>query len=376
MRIAVNTRLLLKDRLEGLGTFTHEVMRRMVAAHPGHEFFFLFDRPYDPSFIYAPNVHPVVAGPPARHPVLFYAWFEWTVPRLLKKVNADVFLSPDGYLSLRSEVPQVPVMHDLNFHYFPEYFDLSVRKHYGYYFPRYAKKAARIATVSQFSKQDIVQQYGVPASDIDVVYNGASQDVLELSEAEKQEVRNEITGGHPYMVYIGALYPRKNLVNQLLAFDRFKNETGSDMRFVLIGSRYRESAGIMNCYEKLRHRDHVLFLGRVDPREKADRILAASAFLMYVSQFEGFGLPLLEATRCGVPAITADVTAMPEIGGDAVLQASPENIEQIADAMSRLSRDKSLRRQLVLNGKKILPHYTWEGTESRLWNCLVKAVYK
>jgi glycosyltransferase involved in cell wall biosynthesis len=168
------------------------------------------------------------------------------------------------------------------------------------------------------------------------------------------------------------LYPRKNLVNQLLAFDRFKEATGSDLRFVLIGSRYKESEPIIDTWNGLKYKNDVIFTGRVEPREKADRILAASEFMLYVSRFEGFGIPLLEAIRCGVPAITGNVTAMPEIGGDSVLAVDPENVDAIADAIQQLATDSNLRAQLIGNGKKILPEYTWEKTAQALWECLIQ----
>ena len=100
MKIAINTRFLLKDKLEGIGWFTYEAVKRMVLAHPEHEFHFLFDRKYAEEFIFAKNVTPHVLFPPARHPFLWYAWFEYAVPRALKKIKPDVFLSTDGYLSL------------------------------------------------------------------------------------------------------------------------------------------------------------------------------------------------------------------------------------------------------------------------------------
>lgn len=374
MNIAVNTRLLLKDRLEGLGNFTHEVLQRMVKNHPEHQFYFLFDRPYDASFIYAENVIPVVTGPPARHPVLFYAWFEWSVARALQKIKADIFLSPDGYLSLRSAVPQVPVIHDLNFHYYPEYFSRAIRKHYHYYFPRYARKAARIATVSGFSKKDIVQHYNIAPEKIDVVYNGARQDVLQLSEAEKSAVRQELTGGRPYFAFIGGLYPRKNLVNQLLAFELFKKQTGSETCFVLMGNRYAESQPVFDVIEQSEYREDIKILGRVEPREKADRILASSEALMYVSSFEGFGLPLVEAMRCGIPSVTGNITAMPEIAAGCGLMVSPFDVSEIATAMQQIEKDKQLQRQLVTNGYERLKEFTWEKTEAALWQSMMKAL--
>ena len=120
MRIAINTRLLLPDKLEGIGWFTHEIMSRIVKAHPEHTFIFIFDRAFDQRFIYAENVEPVVMWPPTRHPLLYRIWFNWLLPRKLKKLKADAFISPDGYLALSSTVPTLAVIHDINFEHYPE----------------------------------------------------------------------------------------------------------------------------------------------------------------------------------------------------------------------------------------------------------------
>ena len=119
MRIAVNTRFLLSDYLEGYGHFLQEIFSRLVKAHPEHEFIFIFDRPFDQKFIFGKNVTPIVAGPPARHPLLWKYWYDFKLPAVLKKYKADVFFSPDGFCSLRTAVPQCLVIHDLAFLHFP-----------------------------------------------------------------------------------------------------------------------------------------------------------------------------------------------------------------------------------------------------------------
>ena len=150
LKIAVNTRLLIKNKLEGIGWFSYETLKRITRAHPEHQFYFLFDRPFDESFVFGSNVTPIVIRPQARHPILFYLWFEKSIPRALKKINPDLFMSTDGYLSLSTTTPSLPVIHDLNFEHYPEQLPFLVRKYYKHYFPRFARKAARIATVSEF----------------------------------------------------------------------------------------------------------------------------------------------------------------------------------------------------------------------------------
>ena len=127
MRIAVNTRLLIKNKLDGIAWFTLETFKRICKQHPEHEFIFIFDRKYSNEFIFAKNITPVVISPPTRHPLLIWFYFEYSIPYILKKINADIFISPDGWLSLKTKLPQLAVIHDLNFHYYPEFYSGPLR---------------------------------------------------------------------------------------------------------------------------------------------------------------------------------------------------------------------------------------------------------
>lgn len=373
MRIAVNTRVLLPDKMEGIGVFTHEVMRRMVIQHPEHEFLFFFDRPYDKRFVYASNVQPIVAGPQARHPFLFYMWFEYTVAQLLKKHKPDVFLSPDGYLSLRSSVTQVPVIHDLNFEYFPAFFSRLNRMYYHYFFPKYAHKAKRIATVSEYSKSDIHRLYGIAPDRIDVVGNGVDELFQPIDEYQKSVVREKYSQGKPFLVFVGGLYLRKNLMNMLRAFDRFKQKTQSDWKFLIAGKSYHETVALHKLHAQLESREDIVFLGRLSDRQEIRLLLAASEALFYVSLFEGFGLPIVEAMRSRTAVITGDCTAMPEIADNAALFANPNDVEQIAKVLQELSENNALRNQLAHNGRQRANLYSWDLVENRLWNSICMA---
>jgi glycosyltransferase involved in cell wall biosynthesis len=136
MRIAINTRFLLTGKLEGIGWFTYEICKRLVQQHPEHEFVFFFDRPFDPEFIFGKNVTPVVLFPPARHPFLFFAWFEVAVTRALNRHKIDVFFSPDGFMSLTTKVPTLLTIHDLAYAHFPEQIRFMDRKYYQYFMPQ------------------------------------------------------------------------------------------------------------------------------------------------------------------------------------------------------------------------------------------------
>jgi glycosyltransferase involved in cell wall biosynthesis len=373
MKIAVNTRLLLKNRLEGIGWFMYETLQRITRQHPEHEFYFIFDREYDNSFIFSDNVHPVVAFPPARHPFLFYIWFEHTIPRVLKRIGADLFISPDGYLSLRSKVKSHVVMHDLNFEHYPKDLPCLASRHYRYYFPRYALKADRIATVSEFSKADIIAQYKVPSEKIDVVFNGASEAFRILKDSEKEKIREKYTSGRPYFIFVSALSPRKNIVNLFNAFDQLKQSDNLGIKLLVVGEKMYWTNEIRNAYIKMKARDHVVFTGRLDFTELT-QVVASALALTYVSYFEGFGIPIVEAFYAGTPVITSNVASMPEVAGDAALLVDPFSVESIFQAMQQMKNDENLRQSLIAKGSARAKMFTWQRSANLLWSSIQKVL--
>lgn len=369
MKIAVNARFLLKDRLEGLGRFSDETLKRLVKNHPEHQFYFYFDRKYDEQFIYGPNVHPRIVHPPARHPYLYYIWFNWALPRYFKKDKPDLFFSPDGFLSLRTNIPSVPVIHDLAFEHFPQYVSAVGARYYKKNFPKFAKKAARIATVSEYSKKDIQELYGIPDKKIDVVYNGVNAHFQPVSENLKTETRNKYTDGNPYFVYVGALQPRKNILNLLKGFDSFKKETSLSHRLLIIGRDAWQNEEMKEFYESMGSKDEVIFTGRVSD-EDLSKLLGSAEALTYIPFFEGFGLPLIEAFQCGVPAITADNSCLPEVAGDAALYCDANEPNQIASAMRELANKEELRLKLASNALERSKLFTWDKTADLLWQTI------
>lgn len=373
MRIAINTRLLLDNKLEGIGWFTHETLSRIVQWHPEHEFFFLFDRPYSNKFIYGKNVTPLILSPPSRHPILWYIWFEYSVKRALNKINADIFVSPDGYLSISSKRKSLAVIHDLNFEHFPDQFSWTYKNYYQHYFPKYAKKSDRIVTVSEYSKNDIIQTYRVAAEKIDVAYNGANTNFKPLSASEKTMSRNEFARGCNYFIYIGALLPRKNVARLLDAFDRYKEQTRNNIKLVIVGAKMFNTSDIENTYNEMKYKDEVIFTGRL-AQDKMGKALGGALALTYVSYFEGFGIPLVEAMFAEVPIITSNRTSLPEVAGDAALIVDPFSVENIKDAMVQLSKDEVLAKNLVEKGCIQRQKFSWDNTAHQLWTSIEKTL--
>jgi glycosyltransferase involved in cell wall biosynthesis len=373
MIIAVNTRFLLKDQLEGYGYFIFETFRRITALHPEHKFIFIFDRPFDRRFIFSENITPVVSGPPARHPLLWKYWYDVKIPRLLKKYKADLFVSPDGYCSLNTKIPQCMVVHDLAFLHFPSHAKKSHLFYLKKYTPKFLEKAKTIATVSEFSKRDILDQYKIDPQKINVVYSAAKEKFAAVSEETKTETKIKYSSGHEYFLYVGAIHPRKNLLNLLKAFSVFKKRLKSNFKLILVGRLAWKYDQFLEKLKTYKYRDDVIMPGYID-EEDVVKLTASAYAVVYPSLWEGFGVPVLEAMNCNVPVLTSANSSMQEIASEAALYFDPTNHEDIAEKMMRIYKDEMLRNQLIEKGKSVTKNFSWDKTAALLWDCIQKTV--
>jgi len=374
MVIAVNTRFWLKDALEGYGYFIQETFQRMAQQHPEHRFYFLFDRPYDSRLVFPQNVTPLVIGPPARHPLLWKWWYDVRVPLVLSKIKAAVFVSPDGFCSLTSGVPQCVVLHDLGFLHYPQGYKRSHLLYYKYYTPKFLKKARHIATVSQFSKADLISTYKISDAKISVVYNGVKDVFRPATGGQQAAVKEKYTEGKEYFICIGAIHPRKNLVNLLKAFSLFKKRQKSSMKLLLAGRLAWKNDAFAALLKTYKYRDDVVLLPYIEDETELAQLVGAAYALVYPSHFEGFGVPVAEAMRAGVPVLTSANSAMQEISEGAALYFDPTDVMDMAAQLMLMYKDETLRAALIEKGSEVVKKYTWQQTSDALWNGIMQAV--
>ncbi len=371
MRIAINARFLLPGKLEGLGHYTHEIVRRMVQQHPEDQFLLLFDRAFDPQFVYGPNVETRVVFPPARHPLLWMTWFETSLPFVLERWKPDVFFSPDGYVSLRSKVPTVVTMHDVLPLRHPELLPRTVGKYYRYFMPRFARRAEKIVTVSEYVRRDIADACNVSTDKIEVVYNGCRDGFKPLNDAEQQNIRDVFAEGQPYFFYTGAIHPRKNVHRLIRAFDVFKKQSGSAVRLLLAGRFAWQTGEVKTAYEQSAYKNHIRFLGYV-PETDLQNLTASALALCLVSLNEGFGLPIVEAFNTDTPVLASNLSALPEVAGNAALLVDPLDENAMASALMRLNTDAELRQELVQKGRERRKAFSWDKAAVDLYEILKK----
>lgn len=369
MKIAVNTRMLLPSRLEGIGNFTHESFRRIVPSHPEHEFIFIFDRPFDSSFVYGNNVTPVVVFPPARHPLLTSYWNEIGVANVLRKYRPDVYVGTDGFFPLSTKCKTLAVIHDLCFIHYPQDLPFLTSLYYRKMFPHFAKKATRIAAVSEFTKSDVINKFHIDEKKFDIVYNGASENFTPLSVEEITKTRKQFSDSKPYFLFVGAIHQRKNISNMLQAYDHFRKNYSSNIKMLLAGNRRWWTEEMEKTFQSMEYKNDVVFTGRVS-LEDLCRITASALAMTYVSNFEGFGIPIIEGMKAGIPILTSNTSSMPEIAGQAALLCDPFNIESIADGMKQLASNESLRLDLIHKGNIRQAEFNWNKTAINLWHSI------
>lgn len=370
MRIAINTRFLHHNQLEGIGWFTAEVARQLTKQHPDDTFIFLFDRPYHKSFIFEKNIIPVIVPPPARHPYLWKIWFDIAIPIALKAYKADVFLSPDNFCSLNTNVPQMLVMHDIAWQHFPIKNKPLVQRFYEKNTPLYLQKAQKIITVSEFTKNDLLQHYpSVSAEKITVACNGARPLFRPLSSTEKIAAQNRFSDSTPYFVYVGSIHPRKNVGKLIQAFDAFKSKTNAPHKLVIGGRFLFKNSTELPEFDTVIHQKDIIFTGYL-PDEDLAQLVGGAEALAYPSLFEGFGIPILEAMMCDVPCITSNISSMPEVGGDAAILVNPESVESIAEALLRVYTEGG--GIFVKKGSIQRQKFSWEHAANIVYDELLK----
>ncbi len=367
----VNMRLLIPGKLEGIGWFSYETMLRICLAHPEVQFIFVYDRAIPRDFNFPANVshHRILL--PARRPVLWRIWFQGSLNRLLKKWKPELFYSPEGMMPLGSKVKTLTTIHDLNFEHFPEDMPKRYLKFYQEFFPKYAQEANRITTVSMASRNDLINHYRVDPNKIDVVYNGVVEDFSPVSEADQEEQRAHYTEGKAYFVYVGSFHRRKNIKRMLMAYENYR-ERGGQASFVLIGEPMWSTGQLENIVSSMKYKNDLKLVGR---KSQADliKLVASAQALIFVSYFEGFGIPIVEAMKSGVPVLTSETSCMPEISGGAALLVNPLNENLIADGMLKLD-DEPTRKALIEKGLERAKDFSWGKTAEGIWDSMMRTI--
>ncbi|MEL6866449.1 MAG: glycosyltransferase family 1 protein, partial [Bacteroidota bacterium] len=362
----------IPNKMEGFGRITYELVKKLVEHHPEDTFYLFFDRPHKERFHFGPNAIPVVLSPPARHPLLWYLWFEWSVYGALERIKPDVFFSPDGYTCLRSSVKTLLMVHDISFVHFPSFTPFLVRKYYEHFTPLFLKRADRLITLTHHALHDIADHYNIPKDKFDTTTVAAHGFFEPVGWRKKQAILERYSAGQEYFLYVGAIHPRKNIDRLIAAFELFKKESPSKFKLLIAGRFLYKKKAIMEQYAQSSAREDIHFLGYLDKDLYA--LMGSAYALTYVSNYEGFGMPIVEAMNCHVPSITSNVSSMPEVAGGSALLVDPSSPKAIAEAMKRMVKDRELYQRLKQNCADRKTIFNWDKTARDVYQSMERLV--
>lgn len=269
----------------------------------------------------------------------------------------------------------IPIVTDLAVYRMPEVYLRSRVLLWRFRYKYIRRRADLFLAISEFTKREMTDILKIPAGKIHVVPCACSEQMKRVEDSEKLAALREKYGlPEQFILFVGNTNPRKNLDRMIKAFDLMKSRTDTPCRLVIAGGQGWKFDRD-RVLEGIEHRDDVLFTGFV-PDEDMPALYSASALLAFVTLYEGFGIPVLEAQQCGVPVLTSNTSSLPEVGGDGALYVDPYDIEDICKGMQRILEDEELAQQLVMNGYENAKRFSWEKSAQLLDKIIEKEVMK
>ena len=370
MRVAINCRSFLTKRPTGIGRYAYHLVKSLTEIDHDNEY-----RLYANGGLF--NFRKRLPGFNARNFIPRHDWFCRGPAAVVR--DADVYHMPSpGPWEAPPGVPTVVTVHDVIFKAFPQGHTPQTIEAGERQFADIKAKAAKIICCSRNTADDLQSYLRVPREKITLVYQGIDKGIFHPIDAGERPAADQtlrscgIDG--PYLLSVGTIEPRKNLVNVLRAFHRLKAKERFNGKLVVVGMQGWLHSDVGKVVDQLALAAEVIFLGYVTDRVLRHLYNRAEVFV-FPSFYEGFGFPIVEAFSCGAPVVTSNVSSCPEIAGDAALTVDPGSEVEIAGAVERLLHDAALRADLVRRGKRRAEDFDFRKTARQMLE-IYKEVYR
>ena len=325
----------------GLGNYSRTLVGNIIKLFPQDELYL-----YTPKRKISDIKGAITRIPHSKHPF----WRSFGVIKDLKRDGVEIFhgLSHDLPFGIhRSGIKSVVTIHDVCYRTFPEMFPLVERIIYGIKYRHSCRRADKIIAISESTKRDIIRYFGTSADRIEVVYQSINPIYYEQQENPREKLKN-YNLPEKYILYVGSLNSRKNLLGLLEAYVMLPKEHRLPMVVVGNGSSYKDK--VLKFIDDNLISDQVIMLDSVRDTQTLQAFYQCAELFVYPSFYEGFGLPVTEALLSGTPVITSNVSSLPEAGGDGALYIDPAEPREISASISRVLSDDELRKSMVARG--------------------------
>jgi glycosyltransferase involved in cell wall biosynthesis len=362
-------------RSAGIHGYIAELLRRLPAADAGLRY----------TAFTSQTSAPQIRALPVRstrwstaRPWMRIVWEQLFQPLAARQARLDLlhglaFVSP-----LAQPCPTVVTVHDLSFALFPDLFRGANATYLRLFTRISCQRAARLIAVSENTRADVIRLYGVSGQRVEAIPHGVDAQFHPRLPGEVAEFRRAHALPDHFILFVGTLEPRKNLIKLIEAFSNLKRlrcapaqvSPISNLKLVLVGGKGWYYGPIFAAVERLNLKECVIFAGYV-PADELPLWYGAARVFAFPSRYEGFGMPVLEAMACGTPVVTSTASSLPEVVGDAALTVSPDDVDALTDALHRALADTGWREQARAKGLARAAKFTWESTAR-----LTAAVYR
>jgi glycosyltransferase involved in cell wall biosynthesis len=373
MRIVVNAAFMPENNSRDYIDFLAGSFRRITKNHSQHHFIFICEEKWAELFLNGNNVEVHRIKSRKASAVLWKYWYDVRIPYYLRKYKANLFFSPAGFCSLNTKVPQCIMTGNLSFLQFPSFYTRANLFFYKNHTRKSIQKAKRIITLSEFTKEEIINGYKVDVDAIDVIRNGITDGYSAPTDMAKEEIKKKYTEGKEYFLYTGVIHPSANLINLLKAFSLFKKRQQSNLKLVICGNRADNDKSFTRLLKTYKYRSEINVLIDIPAKERATLISSAYA-LADVAFANIFYTAIIQAMQSNTPVITSINPAMQEITDGAALYVDPQNPRDIAEAMMQLYKNEKLRNELTVKGGLVGDRYNIDKTAEQLWQVIQKVL--
>jgi len=390
MKIAIDLTQLSSDKT-GVGIYAVNLVREMcklnTISRKFHFFFFVQDD--DDELIRLLNefdkakknaIIPVKSS--VFRKMLPRLFFEQIIlPHQCRKADVHLIFSTHYTIPYFTRIKRVVAFHDMTFYLFPKLHEGIKKFYFKTLIPLSIRKSSAIITVSESTKRDMLSRFKrLDPDKLEVIHHGVT--LFKEKEKDLDRTWKKVMGKHglaerEYFLFVGTLEPRKNIIGIVRAFHHMRqtDEMYKRYKLVIVGKKGWFYNEIFETVKKLQLEEAVIFTGYVREEEKQALLLKAFLFV-YPSFYEGFGIPILEAMAGGVPVITGNVSALPEVAGGAALLVNPHHWQEISTAMLKLLSDRVLYEKLSQKGLERAGEFSWEKTAGKTMDLFEKLIAK
>jgi len=373
IKIGIHAADLCHDRIDGTRIYLMNMLKRFGTLEPNTRFHIYLKGKINPQLSF--QIYPNYTLHESSFP--FY-WTQLKLPAFLKKTKPQVLWMPMHNLPRWRPrgIKTVITIHDLAFKMFPNLFPKKDLKLLNRLTDYAVKKADRIIAVSRSTQKDICQIYGIDPAKVRVIYHGYDKHIFHLpSQAQKNNVpavkkKYQIPDNAPYIIYVGALQPRKNLGILVNAFERLKTiQYFSKFKLVLAGGEAWMTDDLKAQINISPQRENIILTGGFHTNDLPYLLWGSRAFV-FPSLYEGFGIPIIEAMACGVPVVSAKNSSLTEVGGNACQYFDSKNSQDLAFKLREIFLNKGKKKKMIESGLERVKNFSWDKTARETYEYL------